>query len=82
MSSTASATDIGRTVIQYDYVEKREARGIITAWRTEYSFATDADIDIVVVQWSEQDGGVATRHDVDALSAIAGRDELRLADNE
>lgn len=75
-----TSTDVGRAVVQYDYVAKREAVGTITGTRYVYSAARGNDVLLFDVQWSDADGGVTTSHCATKFCSVAGRDELLLND--
>lgn len=68
---------VGKAVVDYDYVEQREVRGLIVSECLGYLAHSDNEATIITIEW---DNDVTTRHTLESvsLSAIAARDELRL----
>ena len=70
--------EVGSVVVQYDYVDRREARGVAVSMSTHYHAGRDQDVTLVLVRWDDETS-VLTSHLLDDITAIAGRTEYLVA---
>jgi hypothetical protein len=70
--------EVGSVVVQYDYVDRCEARGVVVSMSNAYHAGRDQDVTLVLVRW-DYDSSVETSHLLDGITAIAGRTEYFVA---